>query len=402
MATPAAPRPPVNEVFGTFLRLGLTSFGGPLAHVVYFHREFVQRRHWLDEAGFAQLLAVCQALPGPTSSQLGFALGWHRAGWRGGLAAFLAFTLPSAALMFALALRVPMLLQHPAGEAVLHGLKLLAVVVVAQGVWTMGRQLLTDRWRWLIAVAAVAIVLAGSSPGWQLLAMATGALAGLALKLPTAAPAASAQTGWSRHAVLPCLLLFGSGLALALATAGGDASVAHLAAAAWRAGALVFGGGHVVLPLLQAPFVGHGWMSDGHFLAGYGAAQAMPGPMFSLGAYLGASVPGVDPWTGALVTLACLFAPGFLLLGAALPTWQRWVADPRRAGMVAGLNAAAVGLLAAALYRPAWTQAVSGALDVAIVLVGLVLVLPLRRHALWAVAWCVAAAMVRHLAGGAG
>jgi len=378
-------------VFSAFLRLGLTSFGGPLAHVVYFHREFVDRRRWIDEAAFAQLLTLCQALPGPTSSQLGFALGRHRAGWPGALAAFAAFTLPSATLMFALALYVPGLLATAAGAAVLHGLKLVAVVVVAQGVWTMARQLLPDLPRWLIATAAAALVLAGNSPAWQLASIGLGALAGLALKTG-AAPRAS-TTGVPLPLAWLCLALFGLGLAMALAVAGrASPSASGLAAAGWRAGALVFGGGHVVLPLLEAPFVGHGWLQGERFLAGYGAAQAMPGPMFSVGAYLGASVPGTPPWLGALVTLLCLFAPGFLLLVAALPLWQGWLAHPRRAGMAAGINAAAVGLLAAALCDPLLPQAIASPVDAGIAAVGLILLLPLRLHALWAVGWCVLAA----------
>jgi len=397
---PAAPPGSAGEVFGVFLRLGLTSFGGPLAHVGYFQRELVLRRRWLDEAAFAQLLAVCQSLPGPASSQLGLALGWQRAGWRGAIAAFVAFTLPSAVLMFVLALQWPLLLQSSAGGAVLHGLKLLAVVVVAQAVWTLGRQLLTDRLRWLVAAAATAIVLVGATPGWQLMAIACGAVIGLYLPGAPAVPASTASLRWPRAIALPCALLFALGLALALATGGAATSAPHLGAAAWRAGSLVFGGGHVVLPLLEAPFVGNGWMTGERFLAGYGAAQAMPGPMFSVAAYLGASVPGVDPVAGAVVCLLGLFAPGFLLLGAALPAWQHWIAHPRRAGMIAGINAAAVGLLAAALYRPVWTQAIAGVADIAIVLVGLCMIGPLRRHPLWALAWCVlAASLLRRLAG---
>ena len=396
---PATDAPPhrgsAAEVFTAFLRLGLMSFGGPLAHVAYFRHEFVMRRRWLDEAAFAQLLTLCQALPGPTSSQLGFALGQQRAGWRGALSAFAGFTLPSAALMFALALHVPMLLGSLSGTAVLHGLKLLAVVVVAQGVGGMARQLLPDSKHWLVAATAAAIVLVGHGIAWQLLAIGVGALAGLGL---AAAPAPSrpssrrvpARAAWS------CGLLFLLGLGLS-ALSGARPSPANLAGAAWRAGALVFGGGHVVLPLLEAPFVGQGWMSGERFLAGYGAAQAMPGPMFSIGAYLGASVLGVAPWLGATVTLLCLFAPGLLLVAAALPFWQTWLARPRWAGVAAGVNAAAVGLLAAALCGVLLPQAVRGPIDAAIVVVGLVLVLPLRAHALWAVAWCVLAAFAAAL-----
>lgn len=226
--------------------------------------------------------------------------------------------------------------------AVLHGLNLVAVVVVAQGVWTMARPLLRHPVHWLLAVAAAAIVLAGSRPGWQLLAIAVGAAGVAALSAPRAAAAAALQAPPRGKPVWAALGLFVAASALTLG-AGPSPSLINTAAASWRAGALVFGGGHVVLPLLEAPFVGHGWMSAEHFLAGYGAAQAMPGPMFSVGAYLGASVAGVPPWSGALAGLLGLFAPGFLLLVAVLPLWQAWLGDPRRAGTVAGINAAAWG-----------------------------------------------------------
>ncbi|HVJ39560.1 MAG TPA: chromate efflux transporter [Stenotrophomonas sp.] len=384
-----------REVFTVFLRLGLTSFGGPIAHIGYFQREFVQRRAWLDASGFAQLLAICQALPGPASSQLGFALGLRRAGWLGGVAAFCGFTLPSALLMFAAALHLPALLRAPLGMAVLHGLKLVAVVMVAQGVWSMARALTPDLPRKGLALLAAAIVLLGAAPGWQLVAIGVGALAGLWLPA-TARVGIAPLPGTrlpSRRVAMACLALLATGFALSL-FGGRSASLAGVAAADFRAGALVFGGGHVVLPLLQGSFVGNGWVSAERFLAGYGAAQAVPGPMFSFAAFLGASVEGVPPLAGALLGLLALFLPGFLLLVAALPYWSAWLADRRRAGIVAGINAAVVGLLAAALYDPLWLQAIDRWQDLAVVAVGLLLVMRWRLHALWTVAWCVPAAML--------
>lgn len=389
-----------REVFGAFLRLGLTSFGGPIAHIGYFQREFVQRRGWLDEPAFAQLLAICQALPGPASSQLGFALGLRRAGWRGGVAAFCGFTLPSALLMFGAALHLPALLHAPLGLATLHGLKLVAVVMVAQGVWSMARSLTPDLPRRGVALLAAAIVLLGAAPAWQLAAIGVGALAGLWLPA-TAAVATAPLAGTrlpSRRVAVACLALLGLGFALSLFS-GHTASLPAMAAADFRAGTLVFGGGHVVLPLLQGSFVGNGWVSAERFLAGYGAAQAVPGPMFSFAAFLGASVDGVPPLAGALLCLLALFLPGFLLLIAALPYWSAWLVDRRRAGIVAGINAAVVGLLAAALYDPLWLQAITGWKDLAIVAVGLLLVMRWHLHALWAVAWCVLAALTLAMGG---
>ena len=400
----AAERPPMpvpgraREVLGVFLRLGLTSFGGPLAHLGYFREEFVRRRGWLDESGFAQLLSLCQVLPGPTSSQLGVAIGWQRAGWRGALAAFVGFTLPSALLMFALALSAPRWLLHPLGAELLQGLKLVAVVVVAHGVYAMARTLTPDLRRVLLAAAAAALVLALDRAWGQPAAIGLGALAGIAWCRPPPVPmTAAVPRRWRRDVGLCCALAFGGLLLAALWVSSSNAAIptpAPLAAAFYRAGALVFGGGHVVLPLLQRELVASGWMSADTFLAGYGAAQAMPGPMFALAAYLGASAgSGIAPGAAAMLALAALFAPGLLALGAALPLWQALAGRRSVARALAGINAAVVGVLAAALYEPLWRDGIRSPPDLLVVALGLILMARLQRPALWVVAWCAASAL---------
>ncbi len=390
------PRHPgsVAEVFATFLKLGLTSFGGPIAHIGYYRRELVEKRRWVDDDQFAQLLALAQFLPGPASSQLGFSIALLRAGWGGAIAAFLAFTLPSAALLFAFAALLPHL-SGIAGEAAIHGLKLVAVAVVAQGVLGMARQLCPDAVRATIAAIAAALILASGHAWMQILVVALGAVAGLALcrdVRPVASgavrPPHGMALGWTLLAVFALLLL---GLPLLAQARGGLAAVAE---AFYRAGALVFGGGHVVLPLLRETVVAPGWVSADEFLAGYGAAQAIPGPMFSLAAYLGARLPGAEGGLlGATVALLAIFLPGLLLIAGFLPLWQSIVGRPVAARAVAGVNAAVVGLLGAALYDPVWTGAVAGALDVAIAIVAFVLLVAWRASALAAVLWCVAASV---------
>jgi chromate transporter len=385
----------MGEVLAAFLKLGLTSFGGPIAHLAYFRREFVERRKWLGEAQFAQLLALCQFLPGPASSQLGFSLGLLRAGWAGAIAAFAAFTLPSAILLFAFAALLPSL-AGGAGEAALHGLKLVAVAVVAQGVLGMARQLCPDAPRASIAAAAAALLLASGDAWMQILVVVLGAAAGLALcrgVQPVAGdaphPPYGAGLGWALLGVFTVLLL---GLPLAAHAGGGLLAVVE---AFYRAGALVFGGGHVVLPLLRETVVVPGWISDDEFLAGYGAAQAVPGPMFTLAAYLGARLPGdAGGLVGAAVALVAIFLPGFLLVAGSLPLWRAVAGRPLAARAVAGVNAAVVGLLGAALYDPVWTSAIRGPLDVAIALVGFTLLVAWRASALLVVLWCVAAALL--------
>jgi len=287
-----------GEVFLVFLRLGLTSFGGPIAHLGFFHRELVERRQWVTESQYAQLLALCQFLPGPASSQLGFALGLLRARWSGAIAAFLAFTLPSALLLFGFAALLPQL-SGPTGTAAIHGLKLVALAVVAHGVMTMARQLCPDAQRAGIAAAATVIILLSGQAWVQVLAVALGGTAGLYL-CRDAKPASGGEmslphgprAGWVLLGTFVLLLV-----GLPLLTGAG--TPVALFEAFYRAGALVFGGGHVVLPLLEESVVGAGWVSADDFLAGYGAAQAVPGPMFSFAAYLGARMPGTD---GAVAT----------------------------------------------------------------------------------------------------
>lgn len=389
----ACPAGSTAEVFGVFLKLGLTAFGGPIAHVGYFRQEFVQRRRWLDEFQFAQLLAVCQCVPGPASSQMGVAIGLFRAGWRGAVAAFVAFTLPSALLMFGVA-ALASRLDCGIGAAVAHGLKLVAVAVVAQGLIGMARQLAPDAPRALIAAAACVLSVLTSNAWAQLAAVATGGVLGLWLCRRVSAPAAAVfPVRYGSRTAAAFLLVFLIGLGASLVQPSfGTPTTASVAAAFYKAGALVFGGGHVVLPPLQQAVVDTGWVDPDTFLAGYGAAQAMPGPMFSLAAFLGAEVPlGLPAAAGAAVALVALFLPGFLLLLAVLPVWtglarRRWATSA-----MAGIGAAVVGLLAAAFHDPVWTQGVHTPADVAIAMVGFALLAILRVSALWVVLWAVAA-----------
>lgn len=377
-----------REVFATFLRLGLTSFGGPIAHLGYFRRELVERRRWVSEAQFAEVLALCQFLPGPASSQLGFSLGLMRAGWLGAFAAFVGFTLPSALLLYAFARVLPMV-PAAIGATLVHGLKLVAVAVVAHGVVGMARQLCPDAIRASIAALAAFALLAFGTAWMQVLVVIAGALAGLVLCRAARAPRAEAPPlPHGRRAGFALLAAYALLLALLpLAAAAFDGAIG-LAWAFYRAGALVFGGGHVVLPLLQQALVDPGWLTRDEFLAGYGAAQAVPGPMFTLAAYLGARIAG---GAGAALALGAIFLPGFLLVSAALPLWRSLASHPAAARAVAGVNAAVVGLLAAALYDPVWVSAIRSPFDVGIAIIGFTLLAAWRAPALAVVAWCVAA-----------
>jgi chromate transporter len=404
----------VAEVFRAFLALGLTSFGGPIAHLAYFHREFVLRRRWLDEASYAQLLALCQFLPGPASSQLGFSIGLLRAGWGGALGAWLAFTLPSALLLVAFAASLSRL-QSPLGQAALHGLALLAVAIVAQGVLAMAKSLAPDGPRRALALAATALLLLAADVTWMPWAViAAGALLGPMLlrvapldgaaSAPSPALASSpARAAASRRGGAILLASFATLLALALAAPWlfpGD-TLAAVAAAFYRAGALVFGGGHVVLPLLQDAVVAPGWVAQADFLAGYGAAQAVPGPLFTFAAFLGERLPaGMGGASGASVALLAIFLPGLLLVAGVLPFWRALAARPGAARAVAGANAAVLGLLAAALYDPLWTSAVHRPADLAIALAAFLLLVRTRLPVLAVVAFCVAAAMLAALTPG--
>jgi chromate transporter len=362
---------PALEVLRVFLKLGLTSFGGPVAHLGYFRREFVVRRAWLDERAYADLVALCQFLPGPASSQTGFAIGLMRAGYAGGLAAWAGFTLPSAIAMTLVAYGEGAL-KGGAGNGLLHGLKLVAVAIVAQAVLGMAQSLTPDRPRAAIAVLSL-ILMTVAPAGWgQIAVILLGALAGLTVCRWSGDVAAAAVVApISRRAAIVFAGLTFALLALSFAPVLPGA--AALAAAFYRSGALVFGGGHVVLPLLRTAVVDPGWVSDSAFLAGYGAAQAVPGPLFTFAAYLGA-VAGVGPGgvAGAALALIAIFAPGLLLLMAVLPFWNglRTMSNARAA--MAGVNAAVVGLLASALYDPVWTGAVRGPTDFAVAAAGFV------------------------------
>ncbi len=355
-----------------FLKLGSTSFGGPIAHLGYFRTEFVDRLRWLDEAAYAELVALCQFLPGPASSQVGIAIGLRRAGWPGALAAWVGFTLPSAVLMILFAIGVTGWSAFVQSGAI-QGLKLAAVAVVGQAVWSMARSLCPDLARVGIAIIAGMAAVMLPSVWSQVGAILLGGMLGLALRLPVPTATASRRDfRVSRKAALASLLLLVVLLAtLPLAASWFQSPVVAAVSAFYRAGALVFGGGHVVLPLLQAGVVPPGWISNDAFLAGYGAAQAVPGPLFSFAAYLGAaSSVGPGAWWGGLLMLVAIFLPAFLLVVGALPFWEAlrtrsWL---RRA--MAGFNAAVVGVLAAALYHPMWTSSMHDAVDVAIVLAG--------------------------------
>ncbi|WP_256202308.1 chromate efflux transporter [Stenotrophomonas pictorum] len=396
--TPPSPGS-AGEVFRIFLRLGLTSFGGPIAHLAYFREEFVRLRGWLDDAHFAQLLSVCQFLPGPASSQMCFAIGLFRGGWAGALAAFVAFTLPSALLMFGFALIAPHVGQG-VGTAAVHGLKLVAVVVVAHGLLGMIRQLAPDAPRVLIAAGAAVLIVSTGSAWAQLGAIALGAMLGWCFCRQVNAPLSAAfPVRYGRRGGVAFLLVFLAGLAGALMWPAADApTAAALAAAFYKAGALVFGGGHVVLSLLQPAVVDTGWVHPDTFLAGYGAAQAMPGPMFSLAAFVGAEVPvGWPAAASATLALLAVFLPGILLLLAVLPLWEHLARRRWATRGIAGINAAVVGLLIAAFYTPVWTEGVHGVADFVIALIGFALLTTRRVSALWIVSWCVAASIVARL-----
>lgn len=365
----------VGQVFIQFLWLGCISFGGPAAHIGYFQRTFVQRLGWLTQAEFARLLALCQLLPGPASSQLGFAIGRHRAGLGGALSAFVGFTLPSFLLLLAAAIGIGQLGSNLWLDAALHGLKLLALIVVADAVLTMSRQFCATGVTQGIMVVTAAALWWQPGPLTQLLMLAGAALicarsqrgadsGPASAELPAVA---SSQPHW------PTLLLFGI-LFIGLPLLGSP--IGQLVADFYRAGSLVFGGGHVVLPLLQES-VGH-TLNEQQFLTGYSLAQLVPGPMFTLATYLGAQLQPEMPMIGALLATLALFAPGFLLLWAVGPCWQQWLARPRLAGAVTGINAAVVGLLLAALYQPVSQSAVLVPRDLALAAIGFYLLRVLK------------------------
>jgi chromate transporter len=368
------------EVLRVFFKLGVSSFGGPIAHIGYFREEFVVRRHWLSEQAFVDLVALCQFLPGPASSQTGFSIGLIRAGYGGALAAWAGFTLPSAILMVLFAYGAGTL-SGPLGAGLLHGLKLVAVAIVAQAVWGMTRSLCPDRERASIATLSALIILFSTSSTAQIGAIVLGAVLGLWL-CREAPPMMDGYIGIpvSRSVGLSTLAAFFillAGLPIAQKLFG--SSGLALFDAFYRSGALVFGGGHVVLPLLREAFVTPGWVGDDAFLAGYGAAQAVPGPLFTFAAYLGTVVhPTPHGIAGAALGLFGIFLPGLLILLGALPFWDSFRKRLTAQAAMRGVNAAMVGLLGAALYNPLWTTSVRSPEDFGIALVGFVLLMVWR------------------------
>jgi len=366
----------VLAIFAIFLKLGLSAFGGPAAHLGYFRDEFVLRRRWLDEEDYADLVALCQFLPGPASSQVGFCLGLLRGqGLAGGCAAWLGFTLPSALILFACALGAAAL-TGPFAAACIHGLKLVAVAVVAHAVWGMARSLTPDAPRAGIALAALVIVVVVGGMFGQVAAIGAGALAGMWVSRGQAAAPRPGYPGRHRGGIVALVLFFGLLLAAAVMSGTAASPATSIFGAFYRAGALVFGGGHVVLPLLRAEVVDTGWVANDRFLAGYGLAQAVPGPLFTFAAYLGASAGAgtvADAALRSCIALVAIFLPGLLLVYAALPFWHRFRSWPKAQHAVRGANAAVVGVLGAALYDPVWTSAVLGAKDAAVAVAGFLL-----------------------------
>lgn len=353
------------EVFLAFLKLGLTSFGGPVAHLGYFRAEFVERRKWLDDKSYSDLVALCQFLPGPASSQVGIALGLGRAGWWGALCAWMGFTLPSAIALILFAFGVTQWAALAQSGAV-HGLKVVAVAIVAQAVWGMAKNLCPDRLRAGIAIVAALVVLAIPSAMGQIGAIVAGGLVGRwAVQLGHLPAAEHRNYGVSKKVGAALLILFGILLVVlpVLASTAGSPTLSVISSF-YQSGALVFGGGHVVLPLLQAGVVPSGLVTNDAFLAGYGAAQAVPGPLFTFAAYLGAVMTGeLGGWMGGLVLLLTIFVPAFLLVVGALPFWEPLRQRDGIQRAMAGVNAAVVGVLAAALYDPVWTSAIHSRAD---------------------------------------
>ncbi len=393
------PRVTVWEVFTVFLKLGLTAFGGPVAHLGYYREALVRRRRWLDEETFADLIALCQFLPGPASSQTAIGIGLIRAGPWGGAAAWLGFTLPSAILMTLIAFSAGAL-HGPIAAGLIHGLKLVATAVVAEAVFGMAKRLTPDARRAGIALGAAMLASLAPANIGQVAAIGLGGAAGLWLcREVTPPPGTAHEFGVSRRIGMVAfglyLLILAGGPVLAALS--GQPALARFDAF-YRSGALVFGGGHVVLPLLQQAVVGPGWVDQNTFLAGYGAAQAMPGPLFTFAAYLGAVMrtPSNGLLGAALGTMA-IFLPGVLALVAALPFWNLLRTRPKAQAALRGANAAVVGLLAAALYNPVWTTAVLGQADFVAVLSGFIFLAAFRMPPLLVVAAGASFGMVQHL-----
>ena len=366
----------VEEVFLAFLRLGFTSFGGPVAHLGYFRTEFVERRKWLDEAAYSDIVALCQFLPGPASSQVGVSLGILRAGLPGGLAAWFGFTMPSALALILFAYGVGWF-GDLNQAAWLHGLKIVAVAVVAQAIWGMARNLCPDRLRVTLAVITALLVIVEPSAAGQIGAIVLGAAAGYFMikDPPRNTQHHLGLTSLSRGLGIAALIAFVVLLiGLPLIAIVTNSHALDLFARFYRSGSLVFGGGHVVLPLLQQAVVPPGWISNEGFLAGYGAAQAVPGPLFTFSAYLGtAMTPAPNGWIGGLICLIGIYVPSFLLLIGILPFWEGLRRQIAVQNALKGVNAAVVGLLLAAFYNPVWTSGIQGSRDFGIGLVAFLL-----------------------------
>jgi chromate transporter len=386
----------ISEILIVSTKLGLTSFGGPVAHLGYFHNEYIQRRKWMDERSYADLVALCQFLPGPASSQVGIGIGVTRAGLWGGLAAWIGFTLPSVILLMLFAFLLQGLELNESGW--IHGLKLVAVAIVAQAVLGMGQKLTPDRNRVSIAILSAAVTLLWHSAFTPITVITIAGLLGLFMynnKGRYESPDIKARI--SRPIAIVCLLLF-FGLLFALPLLRSIGSTSHMLAmfdSFYRAGSLVFGGGHVILPLLEKEVVPTGWISQESFLAGYGAAQAVPGPLSTFATYLGAMING---WTGALIATVAIFLPAFLLVVGALPFWDTLRRMPKIQGALTGINAAVVGILLAAFYDPIWTSTIHQPSDFALASI-LFVILVFWKAPPWivVVAGAIGGALIRYL-----
>jgi chromate transporter len=365
----------VQEVFLAFLKLGLTSFGGPVAHLGYFREEFVARRKWLGDKTYSDLVALCQLLPGPASSQVGIALGISKAGLSGGLAAWLGFTLPSAVALTAFGYGVSSF-GRMGDSGAIHGLKVAAVAVVTLAVWGMGRTLCPDARRASLAALSALLALVLPSVSGQVGAiLACGLIGWWMLPVSAVEPPAAHDFGVTRTAAIVAWFVFFSLLiALPLVSHSVQTHALALFDSFYRSGSLVFGGGHVVLPLLRAEVVPRGWIDDSAFLAGYGAAQAVPGPLFTFAAYLGTVMqPEPNGWVGAVLCLIAIFLPSFLLVVGALPLWEVLRGRREIQAALTGINAGVVGLLLAALYDPVWTSAIHSRGDFGLALMAFLL-----------------------------
>ena len=384
------------EIFLIFLKLGLSSFGGPIAHIGYFRKEFIDKRNWLNDQQFGQLLAICQFLPGPASSQMGFCLGLLRAGWLGALLAFLAFTLPSALMLIACA-SILTYFNGPFGAASLSGLKLVACAVVADAVFSMAKTLCPDTKTRSIAILVLVSLLTVPFTGMQLYMVALSAIVGMILlrnqKMANHQDQSIAISYSPIFGILFIILFFLFLLFLPL-FASEQLHILSVANAFYQAGALVFGGGHVVLPLLQDSMVGNNWISQESFLAGYGASQTIPGPMFTFSAYLGSLMSENNSIVMAMIALMFMFLPGFLLVAGVLPFWKKLAGNTNAIRAITGINAGVVGLLAAALYDPIITTGINTVSGAIIAISAFILLIVGRVSSLIVIIWCLLASLV--------